>query len=73
MLCLQEQMARFHLRRKRLKIWTKQIPIILYIGVFFFFFFFFFFSITTLIFEVDIKNNNLHNKYFILGCIVPKK
>ena len=25
-----------------------------------------------LIFEVDIKNINLHNEYFILGCIVPK-
>lgn len=36
MLCLQEQMARFHLRRKRLKIGTKQIPIILYIVFFFF-------------------------------------
>lgn len=28
-------MARFHLRRKRLKIGTKQIPIILYIVFFF--------------------------------------
>ena len=35
-------------------------------------FFFFFSLITTWIFEVDIKNNNLHNEYFILGCIVPK-